>query len=169
MPYLPGPRPPSGWFHTNWTAVATLTRMAIVMVMVLPLTFLLLRQSLRVARVRPAHLLRAFAYSMPAVVVLAWGSLLPSSVLAQDASNYGGGGNDFLSCLALPLVIGTMALAPVWFHWMWFLFTTRYLRLPRAPGVMLVMVLLSFVVAASVCFFAWDRAGILELLDGASG
>lgn len=141
----------------------TLARLGVLTAAIMPLSFLLLRQSMRMARVRPVHLLRAFAYSQPPVFVFC--GLVAAMAAGAAAAGMPWSTQDVMACLSLP-VLGVLAVAgPLWFVRMWQLFVGRYLRMAHAPWVLAAMMLLSFVAASCLCFFVWDRDGMTRLLS----
>lgn len=115
-----------------------------VAIVLMPLTFLLLGESMRRCRVRNVHLLRGFAYSLPLPAILVVGGILLHVLRREEM-------------IVKWMVVGTL----LWLAVYWFFFTWRYLRLPHAWGVALAMVTISVLAGAvvQVGFFAW-RNGV---------
>lgn len=163
MPYGPiavGTRDPTPGLLRG---ALTLARLGVLTAAVMPLSFLLLRQSMRMARVRPVHLLRAFAYSQPPVLVFA--GFVAAMSAAASAAGLPWSTQEGMTSLALPPLLVLALAAPLWFVRMWQLFVGRYLRMAHAPWVLAAMMVLSLAAACCLCFFAWDRDGMTRLLS----
>lgn len=147
---------------TSLRTALTLSRIGLLTAAIMPLAFLLLRQSMRIARVRSVHLLRVFAYCQPPVFAFTGLVVLLASFASFADAPFSR--QDAMLCFELPVLTGLALWASVWFVRIWQLFVTQYLRLQHAPGVLAAMLALSLVSACFLCFFIWDRDGVTRLL-----
>jgi hypothetical protein len=125
---------------------------------IMPLTYLLLRQTMRRTRIRRAHLFRIFAYSalmLPIFVslhILGWPSLRDQYLSMRGAFRTRPTTLDTLvfrlnaldAAVRLPLLLLGLQITAlsIWWH----AATTRYLRLPHAAGVVLAMLTITSLV-----------------------
>ncbi len=123
-------------------------------ILLMPLAFLLLRTTNRIAKVRPRHLLRlgAMGASGSVALLVAWFALAGVGVIAARA--YGG-------IDSMPVVLRAAAytadyvyfigpILGVWLAWWWVEATTKYLRLPHARVVAIVLTFAGFLGAAAL-------------------
>ncbi len=105
-----------------------------------PLAFLLLGQSMARLKIRRAHLLRGLAYSIP---ILPISVLVPMGLVEAFDRTLAIGTSYYLShSEARPAFALIPALAMLAFYWI--IFASRYLRVPHAIGVGLVMVFVGY-------------------------
>jgi hypothetical protein len=136
----------------------------------MPATFLLLPQSLRRAKVRRIHLVRAGAYSLImfpivlltpnfAVIVLnslrgAWGIFFPFGVQLWSLRHH-----EALACS------GALADVCLWLLLWWSAVLRRYLRLPHSWAVALAMLVLALVLAVTVIVIGGGGVWLLTGID----
>lgn len=135
----------------GWTAFTPLSLLAVLAAMFMPLTFLLLPDSLPKARVRRSHLVRIWAYgliALPVVVSLtdvvvwagdrAWGLIVES-----DSMEYSLGIYTFAE-IRWWILLGLVCL---WLLAWWGVACRRYLRLPHSRAVAPVMLFVSLLLS----------------------
>jgi len=114
----------------------------------IPMSFLALFDTMRLARIRRAHLARALAYSTCWLPPTALGvSLL--AIVSESDFFVGLAIVQMLVLLALIYGVAVVLLWPVWLLLHWWCFVHRYLRLPNAT-IVFVLVLLMSVLATAV-------------------
>jgi len=138
------------WWPRPWLALSLLA------VVLMPLTFLLLPETLRRGRVRRRHLLRVWAYglvslpvalAMPVVLMLVVRAAILVDLRRHGAGYWLKGLGVWMGRQSWVLGVGCVA---VWMVWWWWAATGRYLRLPRAGLVAGVMAVLAMLLAAAV-------------------
>jgi hypothetical protein len=132
-----------------------------------PLPFFVLQQTLAKSKVRPAHLLRAWAYS---VVLLAAILLLDALLMGGQVYIYR---NSIIPVSPLFSMLGVLLwiIACFWLARWWWLFTSTYLHLPRPGKVTTVMLAISLLAALVLCVLIdpMTRNAIGSLLNGVIG
>lgn len=154
FPYLP--------FSASWFVDVVFTRYVFGFVSLWPLLtaqpFLVLGATLSRCHVRRVHLLRGLAYSLvflpiPGAITIAgtlfsslggvWGWRVPGTPV-----NY--------HLTAITLHTGAIALQGAWLARYWWIFCTRYLRLPHSFGVVVAMLLIGALSAlAALLLISW--------------
>lgn len=144
------------------------TAMGPMLWLVMPLTFLLLPATLRRARVKRSHLWRIWAYSLvlAPLPILSWGlpaflvgcedRLNPNRWSAPSVGLSFRATLDWLCNQTIPLYLTIVAGASALF---WGFAASRYLKLPRAWAVAIVMAILALLIAVG-CVIAvpgWGR------------
>jgi len=119
----------------------------------MPLLMMILGETFARASVRKRHLLRAAAYSAPGATLFLHLMIVSFLCLISVSSPAGASGVE-------PFVV--MATVVGYFVWLtrwWWLFVKRYLRLPHAGAIALVLMLTSVlgVVTAIACLAAWGN------------
>ena len=146
------------------TFVRPLELVAVLTVLVMPLTFFLLGTTLRRAKVRWAHIARVWGYGLiwlpvafhlpgfftglTLVTDLVLTALLYHSWSVSNVT-------DALARLDTPL---TLALVCLWMTLWWVFACGRYLRLPHAWAVGLVMTFLAALISLVAVVTLWNRA-----------
>ena len=152
--------------------VEPLALLATVWGLLIPLPFLILRQSMRTARCRLSHLLRGWACFMPAVASVIAFELVASYAIsfvpklswtlwARSATPLHRWEYAVWSWMGLVIFIAAGLWAVRW----WWLFTKDYLRLEQPRLVVALMVVVSFLTALAGCAFV--NNGELNLFGGA--
>jgi hypothetical protein len=104
---------------------------------IMPLLLLILDETMRRVRVRPVHLLRGVCYS--SVPAAAW------CVVLLALMNWFGSGRPPATMLSVALL-----LSPAWLGAWWYNFVKRYLRLPRAGVVVVLLMGVTTLASATV-------------------
>lgn len=138
--------------------IAPMELIALLTFLIVPLTFSLLPITLRRARVRRAHLARIWAYAL-VWMPLAFGApvlLKQTLTLADFIVRFAGRTWPWFS-IALDQVYRnsswfTLAAAGIWCVLWWSLAARRYLRLPHAPAIGLVMTALAMLLVTLAMF-----------------
>jgi hypothetical protein len=155
-----GPGSPAGLTRRTYTFPIQLRSAAdngiaaaVLPFLLMPLTYLILRQTLRKTRVRPLHLFRVFAYSVVLLVPLLAFQFLLSENPLSSGTPWAPGPRGFLGLgIELPdlgpgwlvMLAAELIVLALW----WRAATTRYLRLPHANGVVLAMVTITALVTS---------------------
>ncbi len=134
----------------------------------MPIVFALLPATLRRGRVRPAHLLRIWMYSLSFLTVLAIIWLAMEAVCdwlglqrVQDIidpwrwyrSTWSRPGEPFLHAFVPGAVVA--AVSTVWMVCFWYWAVKRYLKLPHAAGICLLLGVIVFCIAIFVEMPKW--------------
>jgi hypothetical protein len=125
--------------------------------LILPLTFITVARTLGKKGIREVHFLRALAYSMGGLTVahslsaLAMGITLLILLVASDTSS------EWASALIRTLDAGVWFRVhfwggALWLFWFWWMFCNRYLRIPHAFWVALLLSVMAYMVAFAVGF-----------------
>lgn len=131
-----------------------------------PLGFVLLRASMKQARLRWSHLWRIWAYSLVGVLALAAGASLASNALGVQFEAGLWPSNVFASPSqgAVLVAIGAPARLGLTFLWLvifWSVATRRYLRLPHAWGVGSAVVGIAFLLVTLLLLpIMWTTIGL---------
>jgi hypothetical protein len=143
--------------------------MAIVAMFVLmPLTFVLVSTSMRQARVRPAHLGRIWAYSLPLLVWLGLASVAGVyagvSVDVLDIHMWGRSSRDLSETVYdWGWWLGVGLTPPVLMVW-WSLAVGRYLRMPHAIGLGVLLTAVASLavgVVGVLVWLVWTQAALM--------
>ncbi len=143
--------PPMGWEHNY----AEMVLLGFFFALSIPLSFLALPDTMRIARVRRVHLLRAALYTTPAVALAAglW------FTFGWDEDSWLHPYNLDLWALGeffeetFPLVI---LFTFVWLAWYWWIAIRRYLRLPAPFLVWFLMMIVSVLAAMAALVYLED-------------
>lgn len=150
-------------------AIAPLELVALLAVMLVPLTFALLPVTLRKARVRRAHLGRIWSYSLvwlPIPFAATW--LIHQGMIVIDFVERSQGKRPFWLSNAMDRIRDvdgwiTLAAVAVWTATWWSFAAGRYLRLPNAAAIGLMMtalanllVTLALLIFPGGAWFTWN-------------
>ncbi len=125
--------------------------------LILPLTFITLTASLGKAGVRAAHFLRALAYSLGGLMIAHALAALAMGITLLIPLTIGGAAQEWASSLSRTLDDGVwftahLATAVTWLFLFWWMFCRRYLRLPHAFWVALLLSALAYMVVGVAGF-----------------
>jgi hypothetical protein len=156
----------------GWLAVGAMLAPFLLM----PMSFVLVATSMRRASVRPAHLARITAYSLPVTAWLLIGSAISLHAATWiDLADIGIGGWSSWEVSEAVYAWGPFlaaAIAPLLLMAWWTLAVRRYLRMPHAPALGVLLTLVACLLVATVgviAWLVWTRAALDAYTAGAPG
>ena len=135
--------------YGHWRLIGPLGLLALVWGMLVPLPYLVLVDTMKKAKCRPAHLGRGWAYFVPSLCVLLVVDLIMMCLQHLIPRSPGWLTSTTWNVAAAGLLLFFAAWCMRW----WKRFTTSYLRLEQARLVTTLMLTISFLAAVSICLF----------------